>query len=580
MARYQSRKKSAAGPSLLIWLPVFGLLIGAMVFLLAYRRAAQNPWQVRLTLQGPREIVLECGESYADPGATAQLISERPVGGTQTWELPVTVSGEWDTKVPGTYFITYVAKTDTRERGLFSGLRHAVHASETRSVIFRDTTAPELVLEGEPELTLKDGETYREAGFRAVDLVDGDLSDQVVRTEKNGLLTYTVTDRAGNTATASRKLHREDAKPPVITLKGENEIRLPWGSSYTEEGFTAEDAVDGDITDLVVREEQAERILYRVSDAAGNTAEAVRLLSFYDDQPPVLTLQGQAYYRIDLGQSFTPPGCTATDNKDGDLTGRVRVRGSFSAMMPGKQTLVYSCTDEAGNSAEVTCTIEVIGSTGDTTLPKEVWPAQKTIYLTFDDGPGDNTLRVLDILRKYNIKATFFVCNTKQRAYIKNIAEEGHALGIHCATHNYAAIYASDEAYFRDFNSIREVIHQYSGQWVRILRFPGGSSNESSKQYSQGLMTRLTKSVEAMGYKYFDWNASAGDSGGGATTQMVYDRVTQAAQQKGTLVVLMHENYTNTVNALESIIEWGFANGYAFSALDLTSPGMHQQIMN
>ena len=74
----------------------------------------------------------------------------------------------------------------------------------------------------------------------------------------------------------------------------------------------------------------------------------------------------------------------------------------------------------------------------------------KVCYLTFDDGPSDNTLKFLDILKDYNVKATFFVINNSKIGYVKRIHEEGHTVALHTATHNYAQLYSSKQAYYDD----------------------------------------------------------------------------------------------------------------------------------
>ena len=78
-----------------------------------------------------------------------------------------------------------------------------------------------------------------------------------------------------------------------------------------------------------------------------------------------------------------------------------------------------------------------------------------TVYLTFDDGPSDNTYSILSYLEQYNIKATFFVVpNRSEACYakLKAIADAGHSIGVHSASHVYTDIYSSVEAYLEDFH--------------------------------------------------------------------------------------------------------------------------------
>lgn len=207
----------------------------------------------------------------------------------------------------------------------------------------------------------------------------------------------------------------------------------------------------------------------------------------------------------------------------------------------------------------------------------------KVCYLTFDDGPSDNTLKVLDILDRYNVKATFFVIKNSKEDYIKNIAVRGHTVGLHTATHSYPQIYSSDEAYFADLKAISDTVESQIGIKSNIIRFPGGSSNRISSEYCQGIMTRLTKSVVDMGYYYFDWNVDSTDaSGNNIRYQVIRDNVLKSARGKGSICVLMHDTSAKntTVQALPGIIEGLSKMGYRFEALTKDSFGFRHSELN
>lgn len=95
-------------------------------------------------------------------------------------------------------------------------------------------------------------------------------------------------------------------------------------------------------------------------------------------------------------------------------------------------------------------------------------------YLTFDDGPStENTEKILDILKKYNIKATFFVIykdTEKEKAMYKRIVEEGHTIGVHTASHDYEKIYSSVDAYMKDFNKIASHIEEITGEKPNVIK--------------------------------------------------------------------------------------------------------------
>ena len=207
-------------------------------------------------------------------------------------------------------------------------------------------------------------------------------------------------------------------------------------------------------------------------------------------------------------------------------------------------------------------------------------PVGGVIYLTFDDGPGPETPRLLEILDKYDAKATFFVVNTGFASTISQIADHGHALAMHTATHDFAKVYASEEAYFDDLHTIEAVIEKYAGQKSTLLRFPGGSSNTVSRTYTKGIMTRLTQMVEEQGYTYFDWNVDSDDAGSARTPEEVYFNVIRGCAKRESSVVLMHDIHSYTIDAVEGILIWGTNHGYTFEALTPDSPTCHHGINN
>ena len=202
------------------------------------------------------------------------------------------------------------------------------------------------------------------------------------------------------------------------------------------------------------------------------------------------------------------------------------------------------------------------------------------IYLTFDDGPGKYTEKLLNILDKYNVKATFFVVNGKYNDLIKKEYDAGHSVAIHSYTHDYSKIYSSKNAYYEDLNKMREVIYNQTGVYTELVRFPGGGSNTVSRKYCNGIMSELTKSIENDGYVYFDWNVSSGDAGETTSTDKVVSNVINGIKGKNVAVVLQHDIKGFSVDAVEEIIKWGLDNGYTFLPLDKTSFSAHHSVNN
>lgn len=201
--------------------------------------------------------------------------------------------------------------------------------------------------------------------------------------------------------------------------------------------------------------------------------------------------------------------------------------------------------------------------------PQSAYPKpDKVCYLTFDDGPSDNTLKILDILNKYGAKATFFVVGTAKLQYLPKIKESGNAIGLHSNTHVYSSIYSSEEAYFNDLEALSQKVEAIIGEKIKVIRFPGGSSNQVNK--INGGMRRLITLVKGRGYAYFDWNVGSGDADAkSVSAKKIVNNVLNGAANKSSICVLMHDTSakSTTVEALPGIIDGLKKRGYAFDVL-------------
>lgn len=201
---------------------------------------------------------------------------------------------------------------------------------------------------------------------------------------------------------------------------------------------------------------------------------------------------------------------------------------------------------------------EALQEEQDTETPAagEEEESQKKIYLTFDDGPSSNTDEILDILKAYDVKATFFVVGktdeASRKAY-RRIVEEGHTLGMHSYSHSYADIYASEEDFQTDMKKLQEYLYELTGVWPRFYRFPGGSSNTVSNIDMQKLADWLTD----QGVTYFDWNVASGDAvSRELPAETLLANCLAGIRNQQSCVVLMHDaaNKDTTVEALPEII--------------------------
>lgn len=202
--------------------------------------------------------------------------------------------------------------------------------------------------------------------------------------------------------------------------------------------------------------------------------------------------------------------------------------------------------------------------------PTYIDPEGKIAYLTFDDGPSKFTPEVLDILARYNIKATFFVTYKTSESlvpYYSRIVEEGHTIAIHTATHEYKKIYASFDAWKEDYDLIWNYVYELTGVKCQLYRFPGGSINS----YNANVREEIRDYLNSQNIIYYDWNVVNGD-GGTVTKSEAYHNVVDNIGSRKKAVILMHDatGKQTTVDALPSIIEALLEKGYQFDKLDET----------
>ncbi|MBO4808356.1 MAG: polysaccharide deacetylase [Lachnospiraceae bacterium] len=182
---------------------------------------------------------------------------------------------------------------------------------------------------------------------------------------------------------------------------------------------------------------------------------------------------------------------------------------------------------------------------------------QHKVYLTFDDGPSVYTDEILDVLKEYDVKATFFVVGKEDdvsKAAYKRIVDEGHTLAIHSYSHKYGEIYNSVDDYAYDLEKLESLLYEVTGTQCKYVRFPGGSSNKVSKVP----MSDIIKYIHAQGMEYFDWNISASDAVNTALApEAILANVTNGIGKYETDVILLHDtgNRKSTVDALPMIIE-------------------------
>jgi peptidoglycan/xylan/chitin deacetylase (PgdA/CDA1 family) len=201
----------------------------------------------------------------------------------------------------------------------------------------------------------------------------------------------------------------------------------------------------------------------------------------------------------------------------------------------------------------------------------EVEETKKVVYITFDDGPsGKLTNEILDILKEYNAKATFFVIGNMikgQEKILCRMLEEGHSIGLHTYSHERDKIYRSSKSFIDEMLLTQQLLEEATGKKSTIIRFPFGCNNNAYK-----LTSSMVTALHNNNFKIYDWTV---DSTDGMNPNLAPYKIAQRAKtDKDTAVVLLHCGYLNknTAKALPSILKYYKDNNYEFRVIDENTP--------
>ena len=374
-----------------------------------------------------------------------------------------------------------------------------------------------------------------------------------------------------------------DSVAPTIELKGDKEYKVCSIDKFEDPGYMVYDNYDKELDDKVKKEVKDDKIIYEVKDSSNNIGKSVRNIIITDDEKPIITLNGSNPQYVLINSEYEEKGVKVNDNCDGDITDKVEISGSVDTSKKGTYEITYKVSDLKGNEAEVKRKVSVIESNVNVNTNNSGTPG--VIYMTFDDGPGSTTNKILDVLAKYNVKGTFFVTNGGSDEIIKREYDEGHTVALHTATHQWS-IYKTVDTYFADLESVKSRVKRITGEDAKNIRFPGGSSNTISKSVTPGIMSTLVKEVEARGYRYFDWNVDLNDAGACSKNGVadrsacVFNYFKKYISKSHANYVLCHDIKSYTANAMEDIIKYGLANGYTFLPITDDTPTYHHRVNN
>ena len=199
-----------------------------------------------------------------------------------------------------------------------------------------------------------------------------------------------------------------------------------------------------------------------------------------------------------------------------------------------------------------------------------------------DGGPTKNTIKILNLLRKEDIKATFFITGENELIALKLMLDDGHTMGIQSYAQDYKRIYGNDLAFVEDLNKIYDHAKKMNvGEPPKFMRFYGGSDNTITKFENPGGITRAAEVVSLLGLEIIDWNVDSGDDKNKSVDEIV-ENVLNGAKDKNDICVLLHDGRydDDTVEALPRIIKSLKDDGYRFKAINEFTNRFQHRILN
>lgn len=203
----------------------------------------------------------------------------------------------------------------------------------------------------------------------------------------------------------------------------------------------------------------------------------------------------------------------------------------------------------------------------------EIVKGKKIVYITFDDGPSPGTTNeILNILKKNDTTATFFVVGSKMREnteVIKKINDSGMSIMPHTDKNIYNSLYYNSKSYFNDLKECEKTIYNLTGKnKFTFIRIPGGSCNTIAKEE---VLDEIKNNIINDGKYYIDWSVDCGDSNEvKSRVNFIESRLREYGGLYKVEVVLMNDfqNKLTTIGILQKTIDFYKERGYEFKNLD------------
>lgn len=265
---------------------IFAIIMGLTYYL-------EKP---EMHLIGKKELTLTVGEAYEEKGAKVKYHNK-------SLDAEIEIVGNVNTNVVGDYTVYYNFRYQARQFSI-SRVIHVI-----------DDISPIIKLEGDNTIVFSAIELYQEPGYSAEDNYDGDISDKIFVTtikisENEYKKVYKVSDSSNNESFTERMVRIQDMVSPVISLNGEQTVVVYIGNEYIEQGATAMDDADGDISSNIQIEGTVDintigeyNLTYKVTDSNGNVSTATRTVKVTIPVASETGTPGTIYLTFDNGPS-------------------------------------------------------------------------------------------------------------------------------------------------------------------------------------------------------------------------------------------------------------------------------------
>lgn len=388
-----------------------------------------------------------------------------------------------------------------------------------------------------------------------------------------------------------------------LKLNGDKIIRLNDINEYEEKGarsYFFNQKLSVKITKpLKVENDYNYYVYYMVRNPMGIVKKKKRTIIINDNTKPIIELKKSNFIVIKKDTQFREPGFKASDDKDKDITNKVKTRGKVDTSKIGIYTLTYEVEDSSNNKSRIIRKVNVVPKVlkydsgydaidnklrgwghnnkrnkkrpnGDARIEElekysayYIGPDEKVIYLTFDEGENDTYIdEIVDVLNSKNIKATFFFCRRfmlDNKELIKKITKNGHIVGNHTSNHNQMPKLANKEdfeLYKEELNSNAQAYKEITGKDMPLIyREPAGEWSYRSLKIAQD-----------MGYRTYFWSAAFLDYAGDLSKRAALDQM-KSLYHNGAIYLIHPKNKGNYL-ALEDFIDYMLDLGFRFDTVD------------